>query len=524
MAHARLSIVDPDARAAQPMTDASGRCTVVFNGEIYNYNELRRELVGHPFCTESDTEVLLALYLKEGVSGFRRLRGMFSLALADEATSRVHLVRDAVGKKPLFAACWAGEWFFGSNLLAMVAAAGRNPGFHAEAIGCYRDRGFIQPTTSLLEGAFPLMPGEVVSIDWSNGSTERGRCEPEPDVVDPVPSDPHDSALHVRAKLELALRRRLHNNPEPTFLLSGGIDSTLLVMLAKKVCLEEGRPMRLFTLGSVVPLMNDEPYARYAAWRLGTSAQVLRLGVSRVGERVLRAIDCQDEPLAAGGYFAMFALVDAVARHGRVLVTGDGADEVFLGYGQSAAWRATDGDAADIGGALPPCGPALPRWMSPWGRRTATEVHLGHMFVKADRASAEQAVEVRCPFLDWDVMSLARRLPFGHLTHGGRSKGLLKDLLEGWPRWFLGRRKIGFAFNLRYLWFASNFEGLRELVDARAVEMLGERVPPRLRQRAARWRAKDIFMEFEEAWRIVVLSRFLARLSEAGRKSGVELG
>ena len=145
----------------------------------------------------------------------------------------------------------------------------------------------------------------------------------------------------------------------------------------------------------------------------------------------------------------------------------------------------------------------------------ATDSLVGHMLAKADRASAEQGVELRCPLLDWDLVSYARSLPFEILVHGGRMKALLKDQLIDWPQWFLERRKVGFTYNLRWLWGLSNYAGLREAVDDRTVDTFDLYLPKVLRRKPVHWRTIDIFRHFEAAWRLLSWSRFLVRFDSA---------
>ena len=145
----------------------------------------------------------------------------------------------------------------------------------------------------------------------------------------------------------------------------------------------------------------------------------------------------------------------------------------------------------------------------------ATDHLVGHGFAKVDRATAEQAVEMRCPLLDWDVMSYARSLPFESLAQAGRSKALLKAQLSGWPEWFLERPKLGFALNLRWLWSLSNFSGLRESIEPEATAMFDRWLPAGLRGEARCWKTRGILKNFQPAWRLLTWSCFLRRVRAA---------
>ena len=195
-------------------------------------------------------------------------------------------------------------------------------------------------------------------------------------------------------------------------------------------------------------------------------------------------------------------------------LTGDGGDELFLGYRAPGEWVGTPEQrqtSKPTGTAEPLAAP----WMGPWGRFVSSTVLVGHMLAKVDRASAEQGVEIRCPWLDWDLVRYVRRLPFEVVAGEGRTKHLLKTALDGWPRWFVERRKLGFAYNLRWLWLASRFAGLRQLVDEDACAAFEQQLPPSLRGSPEQWATRDIFRHFAAAWRLLAWSQFQKGLHRA---------
>jgi asparagine synthetase B (glutamine-hydrolysing) len=279
-----------------------------------------------------------------------------------------------------------------------------------------------------------------------------------------------------------------------------------------------GISVRAITFGAVLPFLNDEPYARYAAARLGlplvTVAPARLFPSSRaIADTCERAVARQDEPLGMLSYMLRYQLIEQAKNHSRIVLTGDGGDEVFLGYSQTSGWIAPpDAPPRSVAGL---CGPPLPQWMSRWGREQNSASLLGHGLAVLDRASAEQGVEVRCPLLDWDVMAFARALSPDLLLDGGRSKGLLLGLLEDWPRWFVYRRKRGSTVNLRWAWLTSRFEGLRDMVERSAQERLTELLPEPLRRPARQWQTREIFHNFPSAWKLMVWSAFERRWSEA---------
>jgi asparagine synthetase B (glutamine-hydrolysing) len=316
-----------------------------------------------------------------------------------------------------------------------------------------------------------------------------------------------------------SIDRRLENNPDPVALLSGGIDSTVVTQVARDRVASAGRskPLKALTLGALIPYTQDEFYARYAARRLGIRVQVISVARQRrLFDSIANALSVQDEPLGMPSYFMLHQMVKAAAQHGRVLLTGDGGDEVFIGYRSPADWRHHALSTLDE----PPyikVGPGAAEWMGSWARDVTGSTLLGHMLAKADRASAEQGVEMRCPLLDWSLFSYVRSLPYDMVAGNGGLKPLLKNQLTDWPVWFIERPKLGFAFNLRWRWALSRFEGLRETVKEEAIERFGNLVPRDLRQSPRAWTMKAILDHFGDAWRLLVWSAFCSRISDASR-------
>jgi asparagine synthase (glutamine-hydrolysing) len=508
--HTRLSIVDESASAHQPFSERKRGLTIAFNGEIYNYADLRSQLTGYPFRTNSDTEVLLAVFAEWGVEGFTRLRGMFACVLIDERAQRVFLVRDPVGKKPLYLARWRSEVLFGSSALGLVQSA-KCPGALREDLALpYWEHGYIPPHESLLKGCQPLMPGEVLILDWEGKLSGRASCQPKvsPAMARSFP----EACVQVNELLTRSVVHRLHNNPNPVCLLSGGVDSTIVALEMRKLGVGSA-----ITLGSLIPLGQDEKYARYAAWRLGTPLTVLPMKRRRIEEDVHWALDLQDEPLGMISFLPLALLIRTAKSYGKVLLTGDGGDETFLGYGRAAQWtdRSQGAERYPLAEQQIEVGMAPPEWMSPWGKCTIGHALLGHHFPKLDRASAEQGVELRCPLLDWDLLSYARSLGPDVLLHGDCVKALLKAQLRAWPRWFVHRRKLGFAYRLRWSWALRRYHGLRELIAPEALEAFRAVLPKPLCCPPSQWRTWSIFKYFREAWMVLAWSCFLRRLHQA---------
>lgn len=507
--HARLAIVDEGGVAHQPLTDLQTGTTVAFNGEIYNYPELRAELSTFPYRTSSDTEVILAAYRRWGIGGLSRLRGMFALVVVDGTSGTVYLARDHVGKKPLFLAEWDGHLIFGSSVLAIAAASSRSPELHSAAATAYWADGHVNPTCSVFTGCRPVLPGEIVEVPRDGAVRSFEIDEPAGDR----PAGDSNRA-QLTDLLRQAVLRRLRDNPHPVSLLSGGIDSTVVTAALKRET-----SLQTLTLGSLVPWTQDERYARYASRRLHLPLKVISPAVGRIEDDVDFCLELQDEPLGMMSFLPLALLLRAVKPYGRILFTGDGGDEVFLGYGRPVDWTQNGVPAAP---AALRSGPRVPEWMSAWGRKTVTHALVGHMFAKLDRASAEQGIEVRCPLLDWDVMAFARSLPPSTLLASDRPKFMLKDQLDGWPAWFLDRPKIGFVYNLRWAWAIRRFAGLRDRIDGEALARFAPSLPRSLAQPAARWTTREIWRHFPQAWKLLAWSAFLRRARAATETRAVE--
>ena len=511
--HCRLAIVDADPRADQPFIDKNRGITVALNGEIYNYRQLRRELADYPFRSNSDTEVIVAAYAAHGVDGLRLLQGMFAFTLIDERRQRILLVRDPVGKKPLFLRRVGHNTLFGSSVLPLIACGDAGAMIDPAATRFYWTRGYVSPDRSVFKDVQPVLPGEAVELDWQGRETATRRYEPQPSLLYQGEGR-KDVIYNVECLISNSVDRRLENNPNPVALLSGGIDSTVIAQATRDRLKQNGRPetLKVLTLGALIPYTQDEFYARFAARRLELALQIISPSRGGLSDSILRALSIQDEPLGMPSYYLLHQLVEAAAQYGRVLLTGDGGDEVFLGYRSPADWR--NHSAAPGKPAFVKVGPGPSDWMGSWARDVTGNTLLGHMLTKIDRASAEQGVEIRCPLLDWSLICYVRSLPFELLIENETLKFLLKSQLSSWPKWFVNRPKLGFAFNLRWRWALTRFDGLREAVTNETIEMFDDLVPRELQRAARDWATRDIMMHFSEAWRLLAWSAFLGRASK----------
>ena len=280
--HARLAIVDRSVGAHQPLVDAEAGVMVAFVGEIYNYEELRRELADYPFRTKSDTEVLLAGYVRHGIRWMERLRGMFAVGIADDRRRKLFLLRDPVGKKPLFVGRWKDGVYFGTTLLAMVSGTAKPVPLDLTRLDDWWRDGHFPAGTAALANTEPLPPGEVWEFDWDGQRVSRERCEP-PITPSTPPRTVTEATEQLKHLLTQALRRRLDNNPKPIALMSGGVDSSVAAALLVRQGYDcVGVTMKLFEDGADLP---DRPCcsldatsdARRVAERLGIPHYVLNM-------------------------------------------------------------------------------------------------------------------------------------------------------------------------------------------------------------------------------------------------------
>ena len=318
LAHRRLAIIDL-ATGAQPMT--RGHLTVVFNGEIYNYRELRREL-GGAFGTSSDTEVLLRLYEEAGLGMLPRLRGMFAFAIWDAREQRLVVARDAFGEKPLVYCEREGQLWFASEARALRAGGAPLGDLDRSALSDYLELLYIPAPRSVWTGMRKLPAGHLLVADASGVSVRRWY---EPPVPGSAPERP--SGNDVRERLAEAVRLRLVSDVPIAALLSGGVDSSAVVALMAR---ELGPGVRTFAVG--FGDADDElPFARLVADKFACAHSELVVG-GGAAESAQAALALCGEPFGDSSIVPTLAVFREVARVSKVVLTGDGGDELFAGY------------------------------------------------------------------------------------------------------------------------------------------------------------------------------------------------
>lgn len=336
-AHRRLAVIDPTPHGRQPMSRGDGRWTLTFNGEIYNYRELRRELeaLGERFSTSTDTEVLLAALIRWGAGALVRLNGMFALAFWDAASRRLLLARDRMGEKPLYFAQVRGGLVFGSEIKAILAWPGLERRANLQAIHHYLSLQYVPAPFTAFEGVHKLPAASYVEVSPGEEPVPvRYWALPAPPLVlDPAsPQDAAALAHEARERLEAAVQRRLVADvPVGTF-LSGGLDSSAVTAL---MALHSGAPVKTFTIGFQADEYDERAFARTVAERYGTDHHEEVVDVS-AAELLPKLVWHYGEPFADPSAIPTYLVSQLARRHVTVALTGDGGDEFFLGYGRYA--------------------------------------------------------------------------------------------------------------------------------------------------------------------------------------------
>ena len=501
----RLSIVDVEG-GHQPISNEDGSVHVVFNGEIYNHELLRLELLtrGHRFSTRSDTEVIVHLYEEYGTSFVERLDGMFAIAIADfrGESPKLVLTRDVWGKKPIYYANDGGVFRFASELKALV-----RPG-HAEidrtALSHYLSLLFVPAPWTIFSGVRKLEPGTITTVD---GSGARHHRTPTPASWIGAQPLTRESVAETRRLLLLAVEKRLTTAVPCGAVRSGGLDSGCVVAIMTALL---GERVSTYSIGFEGPSSHDESAsARATADYLGTNHHEIRAKPDLL-ELLPELIATTDEPFAISSSLPLLLLARQASKDLKVVLTGDGGDEVFGGYGQyryerwAAAWRHLPRAADRLAGSvderaarfaraaraqtagerrlrwaagflddekaeLVVDAPPLARtadWLSsfappgePRAESGANAIDIGvfladEMLCKVDRFTMAASLEARSPLLDDQlarhVLGIDLRARVGVST---TPKRLLVDTVRDWlPPHLLSRRKWGFNVPL-HDWF-----------------------------------------------------------------------
>jgi asparagine synthase (glutamine-hydrolysing) len=531
--HRRLSIIDVEG-SAQPMTSPVQPATICFNGEILNYQTLRGQLA-FPFETAGDTETILALYARDGIELLERLRGQFAFALHDGATGDLWLARDRLGILPLYYYRDERIFAFASEMKALAPVIPGGLRLEEDSLWQYLAHRSVPAPDTLFSGVRKVLPGGVMRVPASGELSERRYWRiPDPSCLR---VDEGEAVERLDTALRSAVEESLVADVPVGAYLSGGVDSSLIVALAAR---EHRGGIDTFSAGFGDDRYDEVSEARLVAGLLGTEHHEVTVGPRDFAELWHKLTWHRDAPLSEPADVAVFRLAELAAQHVKVVLSGEGSDELFGGYPKHRFARATH-----VAGMLPPglrgwtgglldrhlpvsahrprvaaralaaSGPdeMLRAWFAPftaaeraallsgneqppvarpalsseWAGRDSLSKMLAHdvavwlpdnLLERGDRMTMAASVELRPPFLDRRVVDLAFALPSRVKVRRGVTKWVVKEVARRYlPEAIVDRRKVGFRVPLDR-WFR---EGLRD--DVRSLLLGGDAFVPDLLDR-----------------------------------------
>lgn len=502
ISHQRLSIID-EAGGKQPMSNEDGSLWVSFNGEIYNHAELRQELNGHRFFTCGDTEVLLHAYEEWGAGCAGRLRGMFAFAILDLRKRTLFLARDRLGIKPLLYLADPGRFAFASEFGAFGALDDPPGRIRPEAVGSFFRHGYIPAPETIFQNVFKLRPGHTLTVSFGGGDLLPEKYwEPQFDPDESVGEGEWRERLSLG--LKESVRSHLMSDVPYGAFLSGGVDSSAIVALMAQ---EGSSPVKTFSIGFENQDFSELPFARQVAERFGTDhhEDIVRPDALAILPDIVRH---HGEPFGDSSALPMHYLAKLAAEQVKMVLSGDGGDEVFAGYpwyanvvgafsgpggmlrqqlslliGSKADPILTWQEAQSINNHLECCRLLRPEFLS--GHLSTCRVpadlcsrmqamDLGSylpndILPKVDIATMSFGLEARVPLLDHRLVELCGLIPskfkLRRTPKGFEQKAILKRVMEPLlGREFLHRKKQGFSVPLRD-WFAPDTRsGLAEKI------------------------------------------------------------
>jgi asparagine synthase (glutamine-hydrolysing) len=518
----RLSIIDLSG-GRQPMSDRDERVWVAFNGEIYNFKQLRAELEshGHRFRTNSDTEVIVHGYKQWGVDVLERLNGMFGVAVWDVEKRRLMLARDRAGIKLVYYNVSGGTLTFGSEIRPVLAGMDARPELNAEALYLFLQYRYTPAPLTAWQGVRKLAPGARLIIEGGKAREERW-WKPAP--VEPLDGiTPEKAVERLGEMFETAVERQLVSDVPLGLLLSGGLDSALLLAMMRR----HGNESRTFSVGFGESFADDElADASRTAQLLGAPNAAVRIDRKTFEEALPKIVGILEEPIASPSIVPMYFVCERARRDVKVALMGQGPDELFGGYKRhlgvrySHCWRALPkwlrAAAGGLGGlarnetlrrgldsldeqdrlqrylkvfSLAPnetmrglfrdgtVGPRpgeamLDCWNGLCGTAGRHDELTGFQFLEirsslpdellmyADKLSMHHSLEVRVPYLDHEIIEFAERLPGSLKIRNATRKWLYKRVCaKHLPPEIMGRKKRGFAANVVDDWFRQALDG-----------------------------------------------------------------
>lgn len=506
LAHRRLAIVDLSLLAHQPMHSVNRDISLVFNGEIYNYKDLREELsIEYPFNSYSDTEVIIAAYLKWGKEFVNYLNGMFAIALFDKGNESLLLVRDRIGKKPLFYCVENGSLYFASELKGIIKNQYYKKQINTELVGQYLRKQYIVSPNCIYKNTYKLQPGTM--LEFKKGTISISKYWDIAEIYNKseLVNDYEECKYELNKRLRDAVYRRLVADVPVGAFLSGGYDSSIICAIAQEL---SSNPIKTFCIGFYDKKINEAHYAKNIAEYLGTEHTELYISDSETLRLVNEVPKFYDEPFADGSQIATMLVSQLAREKVTAVLTGDGGDEFFSGYNRYSLLQKAQ--KLDRLGVLLHYLRKIPAVENKWRKnriplkyriisddlnnnvRTQSGVNtyirmingmllensddlyfsfeakyhekrwdIRRMLLdqetylpddnlcKVDRASMKYSLECRCPILDKEVMEYTYKIPQKYKNDNGNQKKILKDIAYDYiPKELLERPKQGFGVPL----------------------------------------------------------------------------
>ena len=504
LGHRRLAIIDPEG-SRQPMCDAAAGLALIFNGEIYNFRELRGDLarLGHRFTRDSDSEVLLRAYQQWGAEVVHYLRGMFAFAIWDARNERLLLARDRFGEKPLFVYENGRDLYFASEIKALLRIPGVKATVNLESVWDYLAYRYVPGPKTLFTGIRKLMPGTVAI--WERGKFKEERYWTAPDR-DPCPLQrpQGDAVATFLSRLEEAVKLQMVSDVPFGAFLSGGLDSSTIVALMSR----HNSRVKTFSVGFGEGGYSELAYAAKVAAHFGTRHHEIVVGYRDIIERLPQLVAYRDAPLSEPSDVPVYLLAREAARSVKMVLTGEGSDEILGGYPKHVAERFAPGYQVLPGyvrhrliepltRALPygfrriktavtnlnieDCAERYVRWFGALNRGERDRLSVlrrngkpvldappfdadprasalrrilyfdqtswlpDNLLERGDRMTMAASIEARVPFLDHQLAAFVSSLPDGFRVRGLNSKWVLREAGKQLiPDSILARPKVGF--------------------------------------------------------------------------------
>jgi asparagine synthase (glutamine-hydrolysing) len=512
----RLSIIDLST-GNQPIYDENNRFVIVFNGEIYNFSELRNKLIGkgHKFSTNSDTEVILHLYEDKGESCLDDLNGMFAFAIYDTLNKELFIARDRIGKKPLYYYFDHSRFYFASELKSIVTIINKKLSINPEALESYFALTFIPAPLTIYNEIYKLEPGYCMKIksDLSYDIKKYWKLSDKIRNTSTI-TDKSKASDVIRNLLFDSVEKRMISDVPLGAFLSGGVDSSIIIDIMSKL---SQTPIKTFSIGNTLKCYDESEKARLVANLFKTDHTEWIVDNNYICSIIDNVLDNFDEPFADSSAIPSYVVSELAKKHVKVVLTGDGGDELFAGYERYLIFsylrlyklipeiirkkvidpfvnalptpaslsiimnkikKIINNDGENIFkqyhamqrlgfSEMELCRLFMNTGYSEEIKKTAqnhfdelsnssdlsrvlyTDIVIGlegDMLAKVDRATMQNSIEARCPFLDFRLVETSFSLSDKLKIHNNRLKALIKDTFEpDFPKGFLDKKKMGFG-------------------------------------------------------------------------------